>query len=241
MHAAALLDLVRRAFAVPLPRTTTRRPDAKLVLVCLATHADPDGTQAYPSRDRIAACCELSPRTVDKVLRDLWSLDLIAEQAPPTASRPRTWQVHLPGLGSQIRKTPATGSQIDGTRATQLSFLSHEFATDQVQVQEQKIKERAAAPDGAAVTLTDQRLEADGNYRVILRMAHLALDVLGPRAALGELTEAVKDRCAQARVAYWPGDVVQRAVAAALIQRVGRPVDPLVRQALADQRRRSSS
>jgi hypothetical protein len=238
MQAAALLDLIRRAFALPLPRLTMRRPDAKIVLVCLAAHADPDGGNAYPSRDRLAACCELSPRTIDKVLFQLQRLDLIAEQAPPTASRPRTWQLQLTRLGSQIEGTPATGSQIEQTRSTQLSLLSADFATDQVQ--EQVLEERAPAPVGAGVALTELRAQADGNYRVILRLAHLMLDVVGTRAALGELVEAVKEQCAKKRIVYWPGDVVHRAVAAALVQRIGRPVDPVALRALRDQSRRRS-
>lgn len=225
MTSRHLLELIRRAFRAALPPAVARRPQAKLVLVCLATHADADGTNAYPSRDTIAAQCELGTRTVDKILRDLQSAGVIAEDAPPTAIRPRVWRLQ-PGFGSQIERTVATLQSGFGSQTNQGSLS---FATDQVQVpvQEQKTyEERAAAQRAALLTA------ADSNYKVILRLAHVVLDAVNARpsrCSLDEVVEAVKEQCARAHIVY-SSAVVHRAVAAALVQRVKlAPIDVVPR------------
>jgi hypothetical protein len=242
----ALWTLVQRVMWTPIPRTITKPAAAKLVLVGVALHADPSGGSAYPSRERLASLCELSPRTLDRVLQDLAGVGLLAEQAPPSFTRPRTWRVDLAALawpaacgrfvensagfatppapavemGGSERQLSFRGWQIDATATDIRSFVSYRFATDQVQVQEQvQNEERAPAADATG--------SPDQNYRVILKLAHTVLDVVGVRASLGDVVDAVKERCARAHIDYWPGDVVQRAVAAALVQRVGRPADPL--------------
>lgn len=236
-----LLELIRRTFRSALPAAVSRRPEAKLVLVCLAAHADADGTHAYPSRDTIAAQCELGTRTVDKILRDLAAAHVIVEQAPPTQHRPRMWQLQPLAVHSSSTAFPQSGSQIEMTLSpesppgSQMNQTAHSFATDQVQVQEQEqYKERAAA-HGAAL------LAADANYTVILKLTHAVLDVIntGPaRASLAEVVEAVKEQCARAHIVY-SSAVVHRAVAAALVQRVKlAPVDAGLRD---DARRREGA
>lgn len=229
----ARFDLLARTFATPIPCGVARPWNAKLVLLGLALHATPDGRSAYPSRARLAEGCALCPRTIDRILRDLRRVDLIAEEAPPSFSRPRTYRLLIP-CAQPVENlwTPAGGEatgctnllpggwQVDRTGADK----PREIATDQVQEQEQVQK---------------QEQEAPGNYRVILRIAHTVLDVVGTRCSMAEVVEAVKDQCQQAHLVYWPGTVVNKAVAAAIVARVGRPADPVaLRELRALERRR---
>ncbi len=64
----------------------------------------------------------------------------------------------------------------------------------------------------------------DGNFQVIVRLAHAVLDDTGPSIPDPDLVELVKQRCAREHIAYGPpdarSDVVVRAVASARSQRV---------------------
>jgi hypothetical protein len=66
--------------------------------------------------------------------------------------------------------------------------------------------------------------QVDGNYRVVLKLAHQVLDELGAAcrsADDGEAVERLKTACAQARVAY-DSDLVARTLAAAFMSRIVR-------------------
>lgn len=58
-------------------------------------------------------------------------------------------------------------------------------------------------------------------YRVVQKIAHLSLDLLGTRASFGDLTETIKCQCAQAQIPY-NSDLVTRALRSALVQRTTR-------------------
>src|SRR4030095_8349508 len=81
---------------------------------------------------------------------------------------------------------------------------------------------RPRAAQGAPVTATRyrvaQRTEADRNFRVIVRIAHVAIDQLGLEAAIGDLAERIKCECARTQIRY-SGDLVTRAITSALTQR----------------------
>lgn len=62
----------------------------------------------------------------------------------------------------------------------------------------------------------------DDNLGVITKIAHEAIDLLGQKADLGDLAEAVKARCAKLQIIHWPGDVVRRAIDSARWQRTHR-------------------
>lgn len=49
----------------------TGSPAAKVVLVALAEHVDMTSWQGYPSVKRLAEICEISPRSVQRHLREL--------------------------------------------------------------------------------------------------------------------------------------------------------------------------
>lgn len=65
------------------------------------------------------------------------------------------------------------------------------------------------------------------NLRVITKLAHEVLDLYeGLRdCGMAEVSESVKVRCAELAIAYWPGDVLQRAIDSAVYQRqrAGKP------------------
>lgn len=60
------------------------------------------------------------------------------------------------------------------------------------------------------------------NFGVIVKLAHEVFDLLGVHADIGDVTEAVKAQCARLHIAYWPGDVVRKAIDAAKWQRTHR-------------------
>jgi hypothetical protein len=246
VNTPGLLALVRRALLTPIPRTIARPTSAKLVLVGLALHADPGGGRAYPSRERLASLCEVSPRTLDRLLHDLAAHALIAEQLPPTFTRPRTWQLLPP---PQLPEWQFEGWQVDGTLSTDrraCRFVSHRLATDQVQEQEQ-LQEQEQKPKRAVETVetVENRVApvdsaaVAANLRVITRLAHTVFDLIGVGASLSHVVEAVLERCRHDKILH-TREVVQRAVAAALVARVGRPVEPLTRDRDFAQRRWSS-
>src|SRR5690349_3990867 len=92
--------LVRRA---RLPATIRNRPVAKLVLLTLADHCNPDGRNAYPSLRTIAAQSEIeSTKTARTHLQRLQGIGLIREQKPPGQHRPRVWQLNLTAIRALI-------------------------------------------------------------------------------------------------------------------------------------------
>jgi hypothetical protein len=64
--------------------------------------------------------------------------------------------------------------------------------------------------------------DPEKNLNVITKIAHETYDLLGAKADVADITDAVKSRCARLGVAYWPGDVVRRAVDSARWQREHR-------------------
>ena len=71
------------------------------------------------------------------------------------------------------------------------------------------------APDPRSLQPAD-----DGNYRVMVRIAHEALAELGTHEPSADVSERVKDLCARRRIDYGrdvPKDVVARAVASAAV------------------------
>ena len=62
----------------------------KLVLLCLADHANDDGANAYPSVNRLSARCSLSRRAVQKILRRLEKREVIILQGGAKGGRERT-------------------------------------------------------------------------------------------------------------------------------------------------------
>lgn len=68
------------------------------ILQCLAKHADPDGTNSWPSVPTMAEFAHVSERTVQRRLRDLEDRRLIT---PDTSPPPPQWLALPPGKRSQ--------------------------------------------------------------------------------------------------------------------------------------------
>lgn len=83
---------------------------------------------------------------------------------------------------------------------------------------EQKGTELKGSTSSGAAPLSRPPVDnADDNYAVIEKLAHLSIDVIG-YSNLGDLTEDVKRRCAEERIAY-ASSVVRRAIDSAVVQR----------------------
>lgn len=80
-------------------------------------------------------------------------------------------------------------------------------------------KDQAAAPTPQPLPLLREvREDPQRNVSVITRVVHETLDLVGPQSSRSDLTEAVKSRCAQLRIAY-DGLAVGKAIDSALHQR----------------------
>jgi hypothetical protein len=136
--------------------------------------------------------------------------------------------------GSRAGK-PEKISGFPGTPATETGNLGYENRKNQVRKPEKSgiaYKERSvtdpslnvvqgAPPPAAPVEAVEKSpaTEPAGDHlAVITKIAHEAIDLLGVRADLGELAEAVKSRCAQLHIV--PAlDGVRKAIDSALFQR----------------------
>jgi hypothetical protein len=244
--------MVRRA---RLPHTVKRRPLAKAVLLVLADDCHDDGTKAWPSLATIATEVEIGRRTAAKVLARLKAEGLIAEEAPPTQHRPRTWCLNLTRIaaltdahdgapllhsdaqhGAPLSATAefaggAPDAQIRESDAQIRKSDAHAGAHEQSY--ERSIEQNSGfAASHAPRAIAEHRTKrlsrapaADGNYRVIVRLAHETMDETGLSEPTDpDLIEALKQRCALAHIDYGrdsavPFDVVHRALHMARMQR----------------------
>ena len=60
----------------------------KMVLLTIAKFADPDGTNAWPSRETIAHCCLISRESVRKILVWLVAHGLLRVESKARAAKP---------------------------------------------------------------------------------------------------------------------------------------------------------
>ncbi|MCL6437232.1 MAG: helix-turn-helix domain-containing protein [Rubrobacteraceae bacterium] len=65
------------------------------VLLAMAEHANDDGTNCYPSVDRIAWKAGYKPRAVEDIMRSLRQQGIIRQVAPATGSKPPEYEIHL--------------------------------------------------------------------------------------------------------------------------------------------------
>lgn len=72
---------------------TGLHPTAKMVLIGLANHANPDGTHVFPSVARIARYAECDPRTVKRQLKALRLAGWIEVVSEASQHRPTEYQI----------------------------------------------------------------------------------------------------------------------------------------------------
>ena len=92
------IRVMAKVWDIPLP------PTVKLVALALADHCHDDGSEARPSRTRIATKCGISTRQVVRILRDLEARGIIEVERPSTANRPTVYRFTTGDVGV----TPAT-------------------------------------------------------------------------------------------------------------------------------------
>jgi hypothetical protein len=83
----------------------------RLVLIVLASHAHDDGSNAFPSVDRISGRAKLSRRSVLKALKSLRAAGAIEGEARP--GRATTYSVLLTGGASTARVQESHGRSSD--------------------------------------------------------------------------------------------------------------------------------
>lgn len=79
----------------------------KLVLLCLADHANDDGSNAWPSVERIGRLCSLSSRAVQYHLRELQRTGRIEVTSAASQHKPTAYRVTPRGAESAPRKVCA--------------------------------------------------------------------------------------------------------------------------------------
>lgn len=77
-------------------RHSTARGPARAVLLVIAAHADPDGSNAYPSTARLAEETGLSQRTVRRALRTLEGLGELVVEEPGRGHTANRYRVLMP-------------------------------------------------------------------------------------------------------------------------------------------------
>jgi hypothetical protein len=93
----------------------------RLVLLAIADSADHDGTNAWPSVQTIANKCRLSPRTVQRLTKELVILGELRIVPGPKHirydRRPNGYEIHLV-RGDKMTPRDATGCQIEPNGVT---------------------------------------------------------------------------------------------------------------------------
>ena len=92
-------ELEKRAWAIPLPSTE------KLVLLCLAHHANPDNGLCFPSTSKIGKDTGLHPKSVSRVLTRLQKRKLVKVKRRMDNSN--LFTVTLPGGGNPALPYPS--------------------------------------------------------------------------------------------------------------------------------------
>jgi hypothetical protein len=218
----------------------------------LGTIAKMTGRSMRQERMNLTALCATrvlvpeTPRTGGRsTTRYRLDLDLL-KGADPGSGFPPSSETHFRGPVANGQMTPRTsisprlGSEVPPCPEVLITHSGNEFPPiRQDPSGDPPINGTAAPPRSpsnderrtsgharrAAITREPSR---DGNFRVILRVAHTVLDETGrSNPDNPDLVELVKQRCAQAHIAYGPPgaafDIVARAVACACVQRfVGR-------------------
>jgi hypothetical protein len=219
------------------------RDSAFVVLLAMADWADHNGW-CYPSYDQIGRKARVSRSTAKRAIAGLLALGELErvrkgkaptaedEEAPVLARiqsrnlyrilllKPRAQvgpvSAHLEiGVGSLAE---GSGS-IDDAEVGSLA-LAHIRNSPSSRPSDRPSNVQAGAPPRAPAPDDPEK-----NLDVITKIAHEAIDLLGVRADLGALAEAVKSRCSRLHVCYSPGDVVRRAIDSALWQRRRRTLE----------------
>lgn len=210
-----------------------------LVLLAMADWAD-DAGYCFPSRRAISRKSRASLATVKRAIRqgmENGEVERVAK-AGHTVPAPREWigrtgfrptnlyritLLDRTELGSKRDQlTDRTGVKSDGQRGSRKAPQRgsnrtapiRKYTSEDTSEDTSESTDRAGAPPQVPQN-------PDDNLRVITKIAHDVLDLLAetPDIDYGEVVETVKRHCATLNIAYWPGDVVQRAIESALYQR----------------------
>lgn len=248
------MSIVQVGFVQALPRGACSLSERNL-LYSLAWFADHTGGSIFPGLEALAERASMDPRWCRILLRKLerrgWLVPLVKGRGRGHKS---SWELRLPGcLEHQqplpiepVEKLLKTGRGTRRGKGDRLITKGDRLITSPndrtstppasyppkitpirplirpvLQEQEQRLRRDQASRTPAE----------DGNYRIALKLAHLAFEQLGTTDPTDiTTTQTLKQHLAAARIAY-DGDLVARALASASMQRLlSRPPDPIARR-----------
>ena len=202
------IDALRRIRALRLS------PGEKLTLMILATYADRDNSNAFPSVKRLAEESGCTERAVQQRLARLRRAGYLEVQTPARQHRPTTYRVVVPNESrGELGFTPKARPGVNGdsplgtvrgenrTARGELGFAPGVNGGSPDQYRDLSIDQKdrsAAAPRFSAQA---REPNGNGNYHVIHR---LAMELLHqqPFASESDLVDAVKWACAERSIDY---------------------------------------
>lgn len=160
--------LVRNA---RLPKTMRQRVAVKAVLLALADRSEHDGRDAFPSRATMAAEAEVSARSVDKYLAVLKADGFIAEQAPPTQHRPRTWQIDLSKLAELAESQPV--ASLDGSGSQLVASLDTSGSQQAASLDAPTVADSQNPTSGSQNVASGSQNLASGSQHVATELSYM--------------------------------------------------------------------
>lgn len=115
-------------------------PAKRDLLMALADHAKDDGSNAYPSVDFLAWKLDISPRTVQRLLRELEHDGLILATTRAGRSKPTVYKIDL---SNGVKKSPFIGRQ---NVTTKHDKMSPQMEQERVTPHEKVIVEKGDTP-----------------------------------------------------------------------------------------------
>lgn len=103
-----------------------------LVLLAMADHADHEGRNIYPSIGLIAWKCGYSDRQVQRIIKDLVDIGVLAVQAESTANRPTTYNVNISAAPKKAPYTRKRGDKMTPVKMSGVTFDARGVTFDAV-------------------------------------------------------------------------------------------------------------
>jgi hypothetical protein len=206
-------------------KTSRAKGSALLVLLAIADVADDTGKNAWCGSKSLAPKTRLHVSCVfDPEAYAIGKPDNLSETAFPVG-RPVTGQ--LVRIPANENRTSCPGNR--SNRASKSDKSRRAYKEGSVSDPLVELKQGAAPPEspekaGAAPLHTSENgtdETPNDNLGVITRLVHESFDILGFQSEDGDITERVKDRCAELAILYDTA-VVWKAIGSARVQRQRR-------------------
>lgn len=174
---------------------------ARLVLLRLADRANHAGL-AWPTVRSVARDIGLSERQVQRHLRCLERLNLIRVHSPATRTSATTYRV-FPGVSLMSSHSRSGGDIHDTGGVTRMT---------------PKPSSKSPKAKSTVHSIDPRCMKTEATVPVLTKLAHQAIDALGPDALIADIAADLKSMCARLRLTATPQDMTS-AIASALHQR----------------------